>query len=245
MKLIRPLIAASVVALCLARPSRAAVVFYVNDQAGFNAAVASFTPAGTEDFEGSTLAAASITTLNDPLAPGVANAPFPSGTTLGPGVTVQSNTLGGSATTLSPRGVGGLATASAGYFGTPTDQVSNNREADSFDLTFAPANGQYVRAVAMAPLYFDSAATSATSNPGTLRVRVYGADQTTLLGEQTIGAVNYSGSSFLGIVTSGGDVIGRINVWDLDAALHFQGADNIAVHTSVVAPVELTSFVAE
>lgn len=49
-------------------------------------------------------------------------------------------------------------------------QISNNTQADSVDLTFAPANGQFVRAIGMAPLYFDSSATTATSHSGSLEI---------------------------------------------------------------------------
>jgi len=228
--------------LCLAQSSSAAIVFYVNDAAGFGTATASFNLAGTESFEGSSLASGSITTLDDPLVPNVANGPFPSGTLPSAGVSVRSNTLGGNPTSLSPRGASGLATASVGYLGSPSDQVSNNTEADSFDLTFAPSNGQFVRAVGIAPLYFDSSATTSTSHSGSLQIRVYAADQTTLLGTQTITGVDFSGSSFIGVVSSGGDVIGRINIWDLSASSHWQGADDVTVRTTVLLPVELVEF---
>lgn len=239
---VRPLFAAFVALLCFAQSSPAAVVFYVNDQAGFNAATASFNLAGTENFEGSNLAPGTGLPLDDPLVPNTANGPFPSGTQASAGVSVRSNTLGGNPTSLSPHGAFGLSTASAGYAGTPSDQVSNNYQADSFDLTFAPSNGQYVRAVGMVPLYFDSSATTATSHSGGLEIRVYAANQTTLLGTQTINNVNYSGSSFIGVVSSGGDVIGRINIWDLDAVNHWQGADDVSVRTTVPLPVELVEF---
>jgi hypothetical protein len=228
--------------LCFAQSSSAAVVFYVNDQAGFNAATASFNVAGTENFEGSNLLPNQITSFDDPLVPSVANGPFPVGTQASAGVSVRSNTLGGNPTSLSPHGAFGLSTASVGFIGSPSDQISNNYEADSFDLTFAPSNGQYVRAVGMAPLYFDSNATTSTSHSGSLQIRVYAANQTTLLGTQTINSVNFSGSSFLGVVSSGGDVIGRINIWDLNAGSHWQGADDVSVRTTVPLPVELMEF---
>ena len=222
------------------------VTFFIDDVAGFNAATtaASLTLAGTEDFEGSTLPPASVDVVSDPLAPGVANLPwFPAGTRADAGVTVQSNTLGGNPTSLSPRGSGGLATASAGLAGTPTDQVSNSQWADSFDVLFGPDNGEFVRGVGMAPLYFDPAASGSTSIQGSLEIRVYAADQTTLLGTQTINGVDYSTSSFFGVVTTNGDLIGRINIWDFDAADDAQGADDIQVWTSTNVPVEFSSFV--
>lgn len=68
--------------LLVASSSWAGVTFYVNDSSGFASAVSaqSLVSAGTEDFEESTLAANSVGTLDDPLAPGVANSVFLSGT---------------------------------------------------------------------------------------------------------------------------------------------------------------------
>jgi hypothetical protein len=118
--------------------SNAGIVFFINDQAGFNLQAGSFLFRGSEDFEFSTLLPNEIALVNDPLAPGVANGPFTSGTNPATGLTVQSNTLGGSASTLSPRGANGLVTASAGFLSTPNDQISNNQPGDRFDMIFAP-----------------------------------------------------------------------------------------------------------
>jgi len=228
---------------CFAHAATAGVNFFVNNSVGFNAAVVSFSLVGTETFEESTLAPNMILTFNDPLSPGVANGSFPAGTGTAAGVKVQSNTLGSNPTALSPRGTNGLTTASVGFVGTPTDQISVQDVGDSFDMIFMPSNGQPVRAVRMLPLYFDNAASSSTSNPGTVVIKVYSPTQV-LLGTQTMNSVDYSGSSVLGVVATGTDVIGRINVNDTNNLSFFAGADDIGVYTSLT-PVELMSFSAE
>lgn len=213
----------------------AGVIFYLNNPAGFNTAASAFTFKGTENWEESTLAAGNIANFNDPLAPGVANGPFPTGTIAAAGVTAQSNTLGSAAATLSPRGVGGLATASVGYVGTPSDQVSPNSPNDSFDLIINPS-GNYSGAVGLNPLFFDFGATSSTSTPGTVVVKVY--DQTNaLLGSQTVNGVDYSATAFLGMVTTGGSNIRRVNLWaSTNTANSTAGADNIAVYGALPEP---------
>ena len=83
----------------LALPSMAAVTTFVDDLAGFNAAAAAAlrTSICTEDFESSTVAPATLPLPFGPkIEPGVATTYFPAGTSTVCGITVQSNTLGGS-----------------------------------------------------------------------------------------------------------------------------------------------------
>jgi PEP-CTERM motif len=222
----------TVILMLVARESCAQVTFFVNDQAGFNAAASAFNFAGTEDWETSILTPNSLTTFDDPLAPGIANGPFPTGSLTAPGVTAQSNTLAGAATSTSPRGAFGLATASAGFLGTPSDQVSPNQN-DSFDLLINPAGG-FSGAVGLNPLYFDFSAASSTSNPGSVVVSVYDVNNL-LVGTQAMNNVDFSASSFLGIVSAGGTNIRRINLWgSTNPANSTAGADNIAVFSSAV-----------
>ena len=211
----------------------AAVAFFVDNPSGFNSQITSsgLIFLGTENWESSTLAPNTSTGLNDPLAPGVANAPFPTGTNTAIGLMAQSNTLGGAAITLSPRGVNALSTASVGFFGTPSDQVSANVPGDSFDLIFNLGGGNPVAAVSLSPLFFDIVnATSSTSHPGTVFITVY--DPTNaVLGTQTLTNVDYSQSDFLGIVATGGSDIRRVNLYAGPAASSFvAGADSINVY---------------
>jgi len=179
-----------------------------------------------------------IALVNDPLAPGVANGPFPSGTNPATGLTVQSNTLGGSAATPSPRGAGGLVTASAGYLSTPNDQISNNQPGDSFDMIFALPMGAGVRAVSFIPLFFPD--TGFTT--GTITIQVYG-PLNVLLSSTTITGVDYvTASSFVGIVATGADTIARINLWDGSTISNYQGADNIEVYSDLDPIPEPSTF---
>ena len=146
--------------------SASAASITIDMAAAFNAATGAFTNEGTEDFESSTLGANSILTVDDPLTSGVANGVFTAGLTAGLGLTVQSNT-GGMPGLPSPRGVDGLVTASAFFSGTPTDQVSNNANGDSFDMLFGLAD---TVAVSFNPLVFDA---NATDGGGDVEIRVY------------------------------------------------------------------------
>jgi hypothetical protein len=207
----------------------AAVVFYSNDPGGFGTAVSGLTFRGLEDFESSTLAPGNIAVLSDPLAPGVANGPFGSGTNFPMGLTVQSNTLGGAPATASPRGANGLATASAGYAGTPTDQVSNNNNGDSFDMLFGLSD---TLGVSLIPLVFPTSGTGG----GNATVRVYGAGDV-LLNTISISVASYTNpTSYLGIVATGGDTIRRVNIFATDAGFDFSGADDIRVYTAATEP---------
>lgn len=211
----------------------AGVSFYVDNSAGFNAAASTLEFKGIENWEESTLGASLISFLDDPLTPSIGKGTFPTGTNPAAGVSVQSNTLGNSPSSASPRGSNGLAVISAGYFGAPSDQVGPNVFGDSFDIIVNPS-GNYSGAVSLNSLYYHGSATTSTSNPGTVTVRVYDASNT-LLGTQDLAGVNYSGASFLGIVATAGSNIRRINIAStLEPANSATGADNISVFGSVL-----------
>ena len=58
-----------------------------------------------------------------------------------------------------------------------------------------------------------------------------------LLGAIDILGVEYQNeTAFLGIEATGSDDIGRINLWDGNVALHFQGADDISVFAQAPPP---------
>lgn len=212
----------------LAGATSAAPTIFINDVAGFNAtvAIAALTFVGTEDWESSTLAANNITTVVGPIAPGVANGVFPTGTNVATGLTVQENSGAGMPTnTTSP---GNLATASAGFLGTPTDQVSTNAVGVSFDMIFSLSN---TTAISFTPLVFDQAA---SGNAGTANIRIFDSSNNLLL----VHSVNVAGftnpATFVGIVSAFGEDIGRINVFATSTNDEFSGADNIDVYTGVI-----------
>ena len=201
-----------------ALPANAATIFFANDAAGFAAAMAGNTSLGTEDFEGSILGPGTVVGVDDPLTQGIANGPYPAGLSLP--LAVQSNLLGGAAATTSPRGAAGLAAASAGSNGATSDVVVANFFVDSLDLIFAP--GDQISGVGLN--------TIALGGAGSVNIQVYDT-LNNLLGSTTI-AGDAAGTNFLGIQTTGGDLIGRINIFSTSSAA--EGADNVQLFTANV-----------
>ncbi len=237
----RLLLSTAAVAVLPLASASAAVVFFPNNPAGFNAAIAGRPLLGTENWEQSNLAAGNLMFLNDPLSPGVANGPFTTGTGTGAGVTAQSNTGGANSSALSPLGVAGLATASAGFAGTPSDQLSPNNWNQSFDLIFNAVGGP-AGAVSLIGLYFDAAASSSTSTPGSLLISVYDLSNV-LLGTQTLTGVDYSQTDYIGIQATGTSRIGRINLYaSTNSANSTAGADDISVYSAVPEPSSAAYF---
>ncbi len=224
-------VAILVLALTCTSSARAGIIFFINDQAGFNAATVALTFEGTEDFESSILPPNSFTQFNDPLLPGLLNSGVPvflTGTNPATGLTVQANTLGGFPVVPSPGGSNALTTASFPFGGTPTDQVSTSQEAHSLDLLFSLASD--IEAVGLVPLYFDSSFNPA--DLGTIEIEVFDSLNTSL-GTDSIEFVDFTlPNSFLGIVANGGDDIGRINLHDGSVVQHFVGADDISVFSA-------------
>ncbi len=216
----------------LAGSVSAGLIFHATPGA-FNTAVAGLNFLGTEDFESSTLAPNNILSFDDSLQPGVSSSPvniFPTGTNPAIGMTVQSNAQGGMPNVPSPQGVNGLSSASAGYFSTPDDQLSANFEEHSLDLIFNSPVPEPILAVGLVPLFFDSI-TFDTAALGNITVRVFDTANA-LLGSTTVSGVDYVNElAFVGIEATGGDDIGRINLWD-GSQDHWQGVDDIEVYAA-------------
>lgn len=206
--------------------ARAGVQFFVNDPAGFAAATASRGLLGGEDWSsGDGL----LQTVTDPLLPGVAKGPFPNGVNPATGMSVQSNTLGSVGTTTSPGGH--LAFAPQGFVGEsgnvqPSDQLSANQNDDGFDMLFGNGAVEQPVAVALSPMFYRTE--GGLNDSGTISVRVF--DETgTQLGTSSVpNVVDVLETSYLGIVATDLDVIGRINLWAAPDAV--AGADNILVY---------------
>jgi hypothetical protein len=220
----------SIVALVLlSSPGNAAhagVVFFTTQQA-FDAATSSgYVAMGVEDW--SSAGNASIASVAEPLRPGVASGVFPHGTNAATGMTVQSNSHVTSGDGVAPGA--GLFYAPTGFTGLsgnqqPSNQLSANAIGASFDMLFASVGDATASALAFTPTYYRLA----TSDTGTLTVKVFD-ESNGLLGTTTIPNVaDALEDAFLGIQTTDGDVIGRINVWA--GATDTAGADNIEVYT--------------
>ena len=221
----RSLVALSV--LLLSSASASALTFFIDDVAGFNAATSGLIFAGIEDFESSTLGPNLATSFLDPLAPGVANGPFPTGTNPATGLTVKSNTLGGMPSITSPGA--NLATASAGFFGTPTDQVSTSNPDASFDMIFGLPN---TFAVSFTPLVFDF---DASGNDGIAQLRVFDSSNNLIGSLDNIAIAGFTNpTTFIGIVAMPGEDIGRINLFATSDNDIYTGADNISVYLTPI-----------
>ncbi|MEI9865959.1 MAG: hypothetical protein WDN00_15690 [Limisphaerales bacterium] len=213
--------------------AKAGVTFYTTSGT-FNPAVGSFILRGTETW--STATATSASNMADPLIPGVANGPFPTGSSVAVGVRAQGNSLGNNPATLAPGP--GLFYAPAGFVGfsgnaQPTKQVSANKTNASFDLIFTNIAQNIPRAASLSPMYYRILS---PNNSVTLTVRVYN-QANTLLGSTTVAGVpDCLETAYLGIVTTGSDTLGRINIWATTQDV--SGADNIAVYGA--APIAST-----
>jgi len=186
------------------------------DQAAFEAAAAAAGLAffELETFEESTLPPNSVLGMNDPLAPGVPNGPFPSGMTGVSDMIYQSNTLGGNPTEPSPEGPNGLAAASVGFMGASSDIVLVSTFVHSADMDFD--DGAEKWAVGFNTLTLLGGTT--------VQVRAYGVGET-FLGMTTVSA-DIGGNFFVGVIAADeGQLIGRINVYDPAAGA--EGGDNI------------------
>ena len=207
----KAVIALAMVTAASVAPAHAGFFFFSNDVAGFTAAMAGATTLGVENFEASFLPANNVLGMNDPLTQGVANVVYPAGLTAP--LTVQSNVLGGIATNPSPRGIDGLAAVSVGFAGATSDVVVANTTADSLDLIFSAADQ-------VVGVGFNSIGFFLPSN---LNVQVYSTSNALLGSTSIIG--DPSGANFLGIQATGGDAIGRINIFSTVDG--FEGVDNV------------------
>lgn len=230
----------------LSQNALAGVTVYTT-QTAFNTALSAsgLTLMGTEAWN----AAGGVTFLNDPLAPGFANGPFPTGTPLGMGMTVQSNTLGSSPSTTSPRGANGLIWYPAGSAGVsgnlqPSDQLSPNNAGDSFDMLFTTVAGTSPRMIDFTPTYYRILS---LNNTATLNVQIYDAGGAFVFSELIGNVADCLESAYRGFQFTGSTTLGRINVSVLTAvgqpALDTASADNIRLYGSPVPePASLAAF---
>lgn len=209
-----------------ASAARAGVLFFVDDAPGFAAASASTLLMGTENWSSAGNAGAGA--VAEPLRPGIANGVFPHGVAAATGITVQSNSHATSGTTVTaPVGMYYAPTGFAGLSGNlqPSNQISSNAVGASFDMLFATVDGAEPIALSISPMYYRST----SGNSATLTIKVFNTTNA-LLGTTTVPNVaDALENAFLGVVTTSGDTLGRVNLWS--NASNLAGADNIAVYT--------------
>lgn len=227
--------------LTLASSAFAGLNIYTG-QGSFDAAVTSggYSLMGIEKWDSGV--GTGIIAFNDPLAPGVANGPFATGTQTSMGMTVQSNTLGDSPVNLSPAGNGGLAFASAGTAGVSgnlqaSNQVSANLPGNSFDLRFTTVGGIAPKAVDLSPMFYR---VLSTNNAGALNVRVYDTSNVLIgsLGLLNVGDVLEN--RYAGFEVTGSTTLGRVNIAVDHSTLDVAGADNIRLYGANPVPEPAT-----
>jgi len=224
--------------LVLNQPASADIIFFVNDNAGFNAATNPMIFLGSEDFESSTLSTGEVAGVNDPLTGGVANGPFASGINSNLGLSIQSNVLAGNATTTAPFGISGLATYADGFGFSPSDQLTTQFMTHSLDLIF----DLNTSAVEFSPLFVHG-----SSNPnlvGPITVDVYDQNNVFLDSLVVPDVSFFLVDKTVGIVANGGDEIGRVNLYDENNTQHWQGVDDIGAYSVPEPNLSMVGFIA-
>jgi len=202
----------------------------------FNSAVTGLVYRGVENW--SSAGNAPFAAVSDPLSPGVAKGPFPNGTAVAVGIRVQSNSLGNNPTNVSFGA--GMFYAPTGFVGNsgnaqPSNQLSTTKTNESFDIIFNTIGQNLPRAVSFSPMYYRGG----LNNSATLTIRVYN-QANTLLGTTTVPNVqDCLETAYLGIVTTGSDTVGRVNIWVSNTDV--VGADNILVYGGLPAAPVLQS----
>lgn len=202
----------------------------------FNSAVSSLVFRGVENW--SSAGNAPYAAVSNPLSPGVAKGPFPSGTAVAVGIQVQSNSLGNNPTNVASGA--GMFYAPSGFVGNsgnaqPSNQLSGTKTNESFDIIFNTIGQNLPRAVALSAMYYQGGLNST----GTLTIRVYN-QANTLLGTTTVPNVpDCLETGYIGIVTTGSDTLGRVNIWA--SPTDVPGADNILVYGGAPAAAMLQS----
>jgi hypothetical protein len=217
MRAFRSLIVLAGVAAVTGAFAQGGGVVFFSSQASFRGAIqGSKILKGMEDFEEGRIQPGQILAMDDPLNAATNNAFFQPGE-IEENLQVQSNTLGGAATVPSPAGVGGMAFVGSGVQGSTSKTVVANTFVNSLDLMFRDENKT---AVGFNVIDF---------NPGTAgcKIDVYNTANVFLGTFNSPG--NGAGTNFVGVVATGGQRIGRINIFDVQSApgIGAEGADNI------------------
>jgi len=198
--------------------TRSSLMFFT-DKAAFESAAGA--QICLEDFEESTLPGNGVAGVDDPLESGTPNTNYPNGLEGCDGMAIQSNLDADCASSANPRGVTGLAIASAGFQGAASDIVVANFFVDSWDMILTTQD----------PVGAVGANTLALLGGNTVDVCVFDANDV-LLGSQTFSA-DVGGTNFMGVI-SDSDAIARINVFDTAGGA--EGLDNITLHLGGPAP---------
>jgi len=216
----------------LSTPISASVVFF-STPAEFATVLDSLTLMGTEDWSSASDAPAQL--IDDPLLPGVAKGPFPNGSSVDAGVTVQSNSLGDNPTNAPGGSL--MYYAPAGFVGwsgnvQPSEQLGASFGGHGFDLILSEVGGNTPVAVEFSPMFY---LLNGFTNSASVTIRVF-SPSNGFLGSTTVPNVeDCLEDAYVGILTTDGDSLGRVNIWATSTDV--SGADNIAVYSGTPVPV--------
>lgn len=188
--------------------AQAGVVFYDNDLAGFNTAVAAYTHIGTEDFEESTLTNGSSASFAGPLTQLSTTSPYP--TSILQPIEVSVN------------GPGLLAAFKNSVIGQTTVVMANSGN-DTLDWNFETADN--IIAVGLNPVTYTGSNVTRDNT-----ITVYDTDGG-LLGSAIVDS-NDAGTNHVGILATGSSRIGRVNFEGADSIS--EGGDNAALYSQPV-----------
>lgn len=136
---------------------------------------------------------------------------------------------------LTPRGAGGLLYVKADHPDSPLDNngLLTSVAGDSFNLI---NDGSSVTAMALVPFGLDFA-----GGAPTLAVTVYDpAEQ--LIGQTLTSGFEYGQKFFLGLIATDGDLIGRVDIWDLNGG--FEGISTVVAYVPAPGGLSLLALAA-
>ncbi len=215
----------AVAILLCAQAAHADVLFFVS-QAEFQGALeqAGRIKKGIESFPWLALPG-SVTNLGDPLD---INSSLPGWVKPGDiidNLTFQSNLTPFGSNGTNPRGFAGLALFTQGFIGATQDGVVAGHFVDSFDILSGPPDGDNHTAMALQLISFNNSPAGSA-----VTVSVYDKDDDLIGSASDISAPANQGGTFLGILSTGGDTLGRVNIYDVNVGFAAQGIYSIAVY---------------
>ncbi len=151
-------------------------------------------------------------------------------------ITYQSNLDPFGANGPNPRGVTGLALFTTEFLEATHNGVVANHFVDSFDILSGPPADDNHTAMAMQVFSFNN-------SPGgsSITVSVYDKNENLIGTAADISAPHNQGGTFLGILATGGNSIGRVNLYDtsIPPGRRVEGVYELAVYVSGPCPWDL------
>ncbi len=149
-------------------------------------------------------------------------------------VTYQSNLDPSGFPAPNPRGLDGLALFTTRFFGATHNGLVSNHSLDSLDILSGVPEPANHTAMGLQLVSFDN-----PPGASSVRVSVYDKEDILIGTSVAISAPANQGGAFLGVLVTGGGTIGRINLYDFNANIAFEGLYAIAVYVPAPCPWDL------